>query len=112
MDRVAHSAPHGHELADAIADAEELDQVLRALADPVRRYLLELLRHDGCTAGDLAASAADRFGISPSRASQHLKVLADARLVTVGRTGTWRYCEYRERSADRVAEWIATLGRP
>ena len=52
---------------------------LAALADPTRRRIVEMLAR-----GELSAGAiAERFTISPSAVSQHLKVLRDARLVSV-----------------------------
>ena len=64
---------------DAVDD-HEMQKILHALAHPVRRYLVGLLRVGGTTAGDLAASAASRYDVSRSRISQHLRVLADAGL--------------------------------
>jgi DNA-binding transcriptional ArsR family regulator len=52
---------------------------LSALADPTRRRIVEMLAR-----GELSAGAiAERFTISPSAVSQHLKVLRDAKLVSV-----------------------------
>lgn len=57
-----------------------------AIADPHRRFLLEELRREPRTVGELAR------GLSVTRpaVSQHLKVLLDAGLVTVRRQGTQR----------------------
>lgn len=90
----------------------QLDAVLTALAHPVRRYLLELLRHDGAAATDLGASAAEAFGISRSRASQHLQVLARAGLVEVHADATWRHYRFAPSSADVVVAWLDRLGKP
>ena len=93
-------------------DAAGLDAVLHALANPVRRYLLDLLRHDGATATELGASAAAAFGISPARASQHLQVLARASLVEVQTDATWRHYRFRSGSCDVVSDWLERLGSP
>ena len=60
------------------------DRVFKALADPTRRFLLDLLfRRDGRTLTELESELAmTRFGVA-----KHLKVLADADLVVVRRSG-------------------------
>jgi DNA-binding transcriptional ArsR family regulator len=61
---------------------------LTALADPTRRAIFELLSSGPRTVGDLAHAAQ----ISQPAASQHLRVLAKARLVgEPRRDGTRRY---------------------
>jgi DNA-binding transcriptional ArsR family regulator len=68
-----------------------------ALAHPARRRMLHLTREGERTAGELAR----RCALSPPAASQHLKVLREAGLVTVRARGNERL--YRA-SPDRVAE--------
>ena len=60
------------------------DQVFKALADPTRRFLLDLLfRRDGRTLTELESEVEmTRFGVA-----KHLKVLEDADLVVVRRSG-------------------------
>jgi DNA-binding transcriptional ArsR family regulator len=60
------------------------DQVFKALADPTRRFLLDLLfRRDGRTLTELESEVEmTRFGVA-----KHLKVLEDADLVVVRRAG-------------------------
>ena len=58
--------------------------VYRALADPRRREILTLLREGDLAAGEIAAS----FDVSWPSISHHLKVLAEAGLVTAERNGT------------------------
>jgi DNA-binding transcriptional ArsR family regulator len=58
---------------------EDLDSVWRALANPHRRRLLDLLRARPCTTGELAAGLGEnRFLVM-----QHLNLLREANLVTV-----------------------------
>ncbi|MDN4475974.1 metalloregulator ArsR/SmtB family transcription factor [Demequina sp. SYSU T00192] len=94
---------------DGLHRTERLDAILTALAHPVRRRLLELLEFGAATAGDLSASAADSFGISPARASQHLRVLAHAGLVDVMPDGTHRWYSLADGAADDIADWLARL---
>jgi DNA-binding transcriptional ArsR family regulator len=60
------------------------DRVFKALADPTRRFLLDLLfTHDGRTLGELEAEVAmTRFGVM-----KHLRVLEEAGLVVTRRSG-------------------------
>ena len=55
----------------------------KALADPTRRRILELLREGNCTAGELA----EHFDISKPSLSHHLATLKSAGLVTDERHG-------------------------
>ena len=56
-----------------------MDDVLHAINHPGRRTMLRLVRDGERTSSELAAAA----GLSPSAASQHLKVLRDVELVHV-----------------------------
>lgn len=61
------------------AGDDELDDAVRAMSHAGRRAMLRLARDGECTATELAAAA----GLSPSAASQHLKVLEDVGLMLV-----------------------------
>ncbi|MFW7415462.1 ArsR/SmtB family transcription factor [Demequina sp. SO4-18] len=98
-------------MGDQLERAADLHRTLKALADPVRRFLLDLLAEGEATAGDLAASAAVNFGISAKRGSQHLQVLAKAGLVHVSPDGPWRTYELRPGGTDLLVEWLARLER-
>jgi DNA-binding transcriptional ArsR family regulator len=56
-----------------------MDPALRAIANPRRRTMLELVWDEERTAGEIAR----RSGLSAPAASQHLKVLREAGLVSV-----------------------------
>jgi DNA-binding transcriptional ArsR family regulator len=60
------------------------DRVFKALADPTRRFLLDLLfRRDGRTLTELQSELSmTRFGVA-----KHLKVLEEANLVVARRSG-------------------------
>src|SRR5688572_10310174 len=60
------------------------DAVFRALADPTRRRILDLLRAGPMASGDIAA----RFPSAWSTVSRHLGVLREAGLVLMERDGT------------------------
>ncbi|MDQ3978827.1 MAG: metalloregulator ArsR/SmtB family transcription factor [Actinomycetota bacterium] len=80
----------------------DAEVALRALAHPGRRQMLQLVWDGERSSTDLA----DRCGLSKPAASQHLKVLREAELVTVRVDGTRRL--YRAR-AERLAELQAFL---
>lgn len=74
-----------------------MDLALKAIADPTRRRILDLVWLDEQPAGLIAG----RFDMSQPAVSQHLKVLLDAGLVTLRREGTKRY--YRANHQAMVA---------
>jgi ArsR family transcriptional regulator len=59
------------------------NQAFRALADPTRREILDLLRHGEMTAGALA----EKFDMTKPSMSHHFAVLKDADLITSRRDG-------------------------
>lgn len=59
------------------------NHVFKALADPTRRKILELLREKDLTAGEIA----DQFNISKPSISHHLSLLKQANLVLDERSG-------------------------
>jgi DNA-binding transcriptional ArsR family regulator len=67
-----------------MADEADLHSVFRALADPSRRFLLDLLfARDGRTLTELESELSmTRFGVM-----KHLKVLEEADLVVTRRSG-------------------------
>jgi DNA-binding transcriptional ArsR family regulator len=70
--------------------------VLRALAEPRRRAILQLVAHDELAAGEIASA----FEITRPAVSQHLTVLKSAGLLHERRDGTRRF--YRARSEGLV----------
>jgi DNA-binding transcriptional ArsR family regulator len=69
--------------------ARDLDPIWKALADPSRRRILDLLRDGPRTTWDLCASfESSRFAVM-----KHLRVLEHARLILVRRRGRerWNY---------------------
>ena len=54
-----------------------MNEVFKALADPTRRRILDLLREQDLTAGEIA----DHFEMSKPSISNHLKILKSAGLV-------------------------------
>jgi DNA-binding transcriptional ArsR family regulator len=73
-----------------------------ALADPVRRELLGLLRRSPTSAGELAA----RFPISRPAISRHLRVLREAGLVSVQEQGRERLYRLEPSPLEQVDAWL------
>jgi DNA-binding transcriptional ArsR family regulator len=80
---------------------------LTALADPTRRKILEMLGRGERAAGDIAES----FAISGPAISQHLKVLRDAKLVTVRVDGQRRIYSLDPAGLDEIDGWLTSVRR-
>lgn len=81
------------------------DAVLRALADPHRRRMLELVRSHELAAGQIAA----HFAITQQAVSQHLRLLIRAGLLSERREGTKRLYALRPESLEPVRTVLADL---
>jgi len=81
--------------------------IFETLADPVRRHILELLARGELSAGEIAASTRDRFGISQPATSQHLKVLRETDLVRVRVDGPRRIYTVNTPALDELHAWLA-----
>jgi DNA-binding transcriptional ArsR family regulator len=85
-----------------VTTTDELNRVFAALADPVRRTMLERLASGEATVGQLAAP----FPISRPAVSKHLRVLERAGLVRRTREGRFSRCRLDARSLFAAAEWV------
>ncbi|MFZ0995144.1 MAG: metalloregulator ArsR/SmtB family transcription factor [Candidatus Dormiibacterota bacterium] len=84
-----------------------LNSVFSALADPIRRAILERLGRGDATISELA----EPFGISLPAISRHLKVLEHAGLITHARPAQWRTSRLHTAPLDDADAWIAHLRR-
>ena len=80
-------------------------QSLRALADPTRRAILELLRDGRKSAGELA----DHFAISAAAVSRHLSVLKEADLIRDDRRGKFIFYELNASVLEEILLWLTRL---
>ena len=80
-----------------------MDAVARAVAEPTRREILHLVRHEERSVTDIA----EHFDVTRPAISQHLRVLADAELVTVRTEGTRRYYRARPEGLAELTDWLA-----
>ena len=82
-----------------------LQSTLRALADPTRREILNLLKSGSMAAGDIAA----RFDITSAAVSRHLAVLKEAELIRDRRDGKFIFYELNASVLEEILLWITEL---
>ena len=82
-----------------------LQQTMKALADPIRREILDMLKGGRLSAGEIS----DHFPVTAASISRHLSVLKDADLVRDAREGQHIYYELNTSVLEEMILWIATL---
>ena len=82
-----------------------LQQTLKALADPTRREILNLLKDGKRSAGEIS----EQFDISAAAVSRHLSVLKDADLVTDTREGKFIFYELNTSVLEEIMLWLTDL---
>ncbi len=82
-----------------------IQNTLRALSDPVRREILELLKGGWLSAGEIT----DHFDISAPAISRHLSVLKDADLIRDHREGKFIYYELNTSVLEEILMFITDL---
>ncbi len=80
-------------------------QTFKALSDPTRREILQLLQNGSLAAGDIAA----RFQVSGATISHHLSVLRDAGLILDEKRGKYIYYELNMSVVDEIIGWFGSL---
>lgn len=80
--------------------------VFEALADPVRRRIVELLAGGEQPAGRLGETVQREFGISQPGVSQHLRVLRDHGVVLVRAEGVRRIYALDPRALAEIDQWL------
>ena len=81
-----------------------LQQTLKALADPIRREILNLLKKGRMPAGEITA----HFSVSAPAISRHLSVLKEADLIRDTREGKFIYYEINTSVLETML-WLADL---
>jgi len=82
-----------------------LNSLFKALNDPTRREILELLKEKDLTAGEIA----DQFSISKPSISHHLDLLRQAGLVVSVKEGQFVYYSLNTTVMDEMLKWIINL---
>ena len=80
-------------------------ETFKALGDPTRREILNLLREGAKTAGEIG----DHFPMTGATVSHHLSVLRDAGLISDDKRGKYIYYELNLSVLDEITGWIAGL---
>lgn len=78
---------------------------MKALADPVRREILNMLKKGRLSAGEIS----EHFDITAAAISRHLAVLKDAGLIFDNREGKFIYYELNASVLEEVLLWISAL---
>ena len=82
-----------------------LQHTLKALADPIRREILNLLKSGRMSAGEIA----DHFQVTGASISRHLSVLKEADLVRDTREGQFIFYELNVSVLEEIMLWITDL---
>jgi len=82
-----------------------LQNTLKALADPIRREILNMLKSGNLTAGEIS----EKFDVSMPAVSRHLSVLKDADLIRDKREGKFIIYEINTSVLEDVMLWISEL---
>ena len=82
-----------------------LQKTLRALADPIRREILNLLRQGRMSAGEIT----EHFDVTAAAISRHLSVLKEADLIRDCREGKYIYYDLNASVLEEILLWISDL---
>lgn len=85
----------------------EMNVLLKALNDPIRREILEMLKKGDLTAGEIASA----FEVSKPTISHHLDLLRQAELVVSLKKGQYVYYSLNASMLEELLAWIMTLKR-
>ena len=82
-----------------------LQNTMKALADPIRREILNLLKKGRLSAGEIA----EHFDVTGASVSRHLSVLKDADLIRDAREGKFIYYDLNASVLEEILLWITDL---
>ena len=82
-----------------------LQKTMKALSDPIRREILNLLKNGRMAAGDIAS----RFDISDAAISRHLSVLKEANLIRDTREGKFIFYDLNASVLEELLLWVSDL---
>ena len=82
-----------------------LQHTLRALADPIRREILNLLKSGRLSAGEIC----EHFDVTGAAVSRHLSVLKEADLIRDTREGKFIYYDLNASVLEEIMLWITDL---
>jgi DNA-binding transcriptional ArsR family regulator len=76
--------------------------VFQAIADPVRRDIIELLANETLTVNTVA----EKFDVSRPAISKHLKILKECGIIVINKQGRERYCQIQPKNLIPAFMWI------
>ena len=76
--------------------------VFQAIADPVRREIIELLADETLTVNTVA----QKFDVSRPAISKHLKILKECGIITINKQGRERFCHIQPKNLIPAFLWI------
>ena len=82
-----------------------LQNTLKALSDPIRREILNLLKSGRLSAGEIS----DHFPVTGASISRHLSVLKEADLIRDTREGKFIYYDLNASVLEEILLWIKDL---
>jgi DNA-binding transcriptional ArsR family regulator len=82
-----------------------LQATLKALSDPIRREILNLLKSGRLSAGEIT----EHFDVTAAAISRHLSVLKDADLIRDNRQGKFIYYDINTSVLEETLLWIKDL---
>ena len=82
-----------------------LQHTLKALADPIRREILQMLRAGPLSAGEISS----HFPVTDASISRHLSVLKEADLIRDTREGKFIYYDLNTSVLEEIMLWISGL---
>lgn len=80
-------------------------QTMKALSDPIRREILEMLKSGRLSAGEIS----EKFPVSGAAISKHLSVLKEADLIRDAREGKFIFYELNASVLEEVMLWLVGL---
>src|ERR671934_2278882 len=87
------------------AHAERMAQVAKALGDPIRMQLVDVLRKH---AGEVCVcELVPLFDLSQPTVSHHLKILRQAGIVGSERRGLWAYYYVNAEALEELSKWLS-----
>ncbi|MBQ3574080.1 MAG: winged helix-turn-helix transcriptional regulator [Clostridia bacterium] len=82
-----------------------LQNTMKALSDPIRREILQLLKSGRMSAGEIS----EKFPVSGAAISKHLSVLKEADLIRDAREGKYIFYEINTSVLEEVMLWLTGL---
>ena len=82
-----------------------IQQTLKALSDPIRREILNMLKSGRLSAGEIV----EHFDVTGASISRHLSVLKEADLIRDSREGKYIYYDLNASVLEEIMLWISEL---